>query len=88
MSYNVCCFMQDEDAIVSGGASATWPPDNPPLLASHGGLTLVRGYLKRKSSKPGEAGRGVAFFFGAAAAAGRGPSILGCLSRRGFGVFE
>ena len=51
---NLCCFMQEEELAPQPGATPCWPPLTPPLLASVNGLRLVRGYLKRKSSKGGE----------------------------------
>lgn len=50
---NLCCFMQDEELAPAPGATPCWPPLSPPLLTSLNGLRLIRGYLKRKSSKGG-----------------------------------
>ncbi len=47
---NVCCVMGGDD-FEEEGAPPVWPPAQPPLTTTHGRLTLVRGYLKRKSTR-------------------------------------
>ena len=45
-----CCVMGGDD-VDDEHQQPVWPPAQPPLTATHGRLTLVRGYLKRKSTR-------------------------------------
>ena len=45
-----CCVMGGDD-VDDEHQQPVWPPTSPPLTATHGRLTLVRGYLKRKSTR-------------------------------------
>jgi hypothetical protein len=48
---NVCCFMPNDDEFEGEGTPPVWPPEQPARTAPHGGMTLVRGYLNRKSTR-------------------------------------
>lgn len=56
MFTNVCCFMGD-DLEFEGESPPVWPPEQPARTTTHGGMTLVRGYLKRKSTRNPEDAR-------------------------------
>lgn len=45
-----CCVMGGDD-VDDEHQQPVWPPTSPPLTTTHGRLTLVRGYLKRKSTR-------------------------------------
>ena len=47
---SVCCVMGGDD-FDDEHQQPVWPPTSPPLTTTHGRLTLVRGYLKRKSTR-------------------------------------
>ena len=42
---------EDGDDVDDEHQQPVWPPTSPPLTTTHGRLTLVRGYLKRKSTR-------------------------------------
>ena len=51
MMFPITCCVMGGDDVDDEHQQPVWPPTSPPLTATHGRLTLVRGYLKRKSTR-------------------------------------
>ena len=51
MMFPITCCVMGGDDVDDEHQQPVWPPTSPPLTTTHGRLTLVRGYLKRKSTR-------------------------------------